>query len=144
MEERNNYNVKIETGDHGYVLEDIPHLTDYIPNLKVLSLSFSSSSFNSFSFLLGFEWICFCLILAILITKTFIIHLQTYPNPMRFNPAYSVVKWVYLHHIMIHSSIYTFQYILIFNKQHVLRYFRQYFIDFDDTVPEKVSYKLYY
>ncbi|CAH1451660.1 unnamed protein product [Lactuca virosa] len=64
MEERNNYNVKIETGDHGYVLEDIPHLTDYIPNLK------------------------------------------TYPNPMRFNPAYSVVK--------------------------------QYFIDFDDTVPEKV------
>ncbi|CAH1432220.1 unnamed protein product [Lactuca virosa] len=31
-----------------------------------------------------------------------------------------------------------YQYILIFNKQHVLRNFRQYFIDFDDIVSEKV------
>ncbi|XP_071697110.1 ATP-dependent 6-phosphofructokinase 6-like [Rutidosis leptorrhynchoides] len=64
MEQERNSNMKIEKGDYGYVLEDVPHLTDYIPNLNI------------------------------------------YPNPMRFNPAYSVVK--------------------------------QYFIDFDDSVPEKV------
>ncbi|KAI3792742.1 hypothetical protein L2E82_06630 [Cichorium intybus] len=64
MEDHGHPSTKIETGDFGYILEDIPHLSDYIPNLK------------------------------------------TYPNPMRFNPAYSVVK--------------------------------QYFIDCDDTVPEKV------
>ncbi|XP_071730342.1 ATP-dependent 6-phosphofructokinase 3-like [Rutidosis leptorrhynchoides] len=56
--------MKVETGDAGYVLEDVPHLTDYIPNLP------------------------------------------TYPNPLRSNPAYSVVK--------------------------------QYFVDADDTVPQKV------
>ncbi|XP_024986217.1 ATP-dependent 6-phosphofructokinase 6-like [Cynara cardunculus var. scolymus] len=64
MEERSNSQMKIEKGDYGYVLEDVPHLTDYIPDLK------------------------------------------THHNPMRFNPAYSVV--------------------------------RQYFVDYDDTVPEKV------
>ncbi|KAI9192286.1 hypothetical protein LWI28_020537 [Acer negundo] len=41
---------KVVKGDAGYVLEDVPHLTDYIPDLP------------------------------------------TYPNPLRFNPAYSVVK----------------------------------------------------
>ncbi|KAL7608561.1 ATP-dependent 6-phosphofructokinase 6 [Lactuca sativa] len=56
--------MKVETGDAGYVLEDVPHLSDYIPNLP------------------------------------------TYPNPLRSNPAYSVVK--------------------------------QYFVDADDTVPQKV------
>lgn len=55
---------KIITGDYGYVLEDVPHLCDYIPDLP------------------------------------------TYPNPLQDNPAYSVVK--------------------------------QYFVDADDTVPQKV------
>ncbi|KAJ0555889.1 putative 6-phosphofructokinase [Helianthus annuus] len=64
MGEQSDSQMKIEKGDYGYVLEDVPHLTDYIPNLI------------------------------------------TYPNPMRFNPAYSVVK--------------------------------QYFVDCDDTVPERV------
>ncbi|XP_076925777.1 ATP-dependent 6-phosphofructokinase 6-like [Bidens hawaiensis] len=64
MEEHSDSQMKIEKGDYGYVLEDVPHMTDYLPNLI------------------------------------------TYPNPMRFNPAYSVVK--------------------------------QYFVDCDDTVPEKV------
>jgi hypothetical protein len=33
---------KIVTGDAGYVLEDVPHFTDYIPDLPVtLSLSLS-------------------------------------------------------------------------------------------------------
>nr|XP_043622278.1 ATP-dependent 6-phosphofructokinase 6-like [Erigeron canadensis] len=67
MEEHKNGQMKIETGEYGYVLEDVPHLSDYIPNLN------------------------------------------TYPNPMRFNPAYSVVK--------------------------------QYFVDLDDTVPEKVVFQ---
>ncbi|WOG84058.1 hypothetical protein DCAR_0103238 [Daucus carota subsp. sativus] len=56
--------MKVEKGEYGYVLEDVPHLTDYIPDLP------------------------------------------TFPNPLRFNPAYSVVK--------------------------------QYFVDVDDTVPQKV------
>ncbi|XP_071721501.1 ATP-dependent 6-phosphofructokinase 7-like [Rutidosis leptorrhynchoides] len=55
---------KVFTGDHGYVLEDVPHLIDYIPNLP------------------------------------------TYPNPLQDNPAYAVVK--------------------------------QYFVDMDDTVAQKV------
>ncbi|KAK3012591.1 hypothetical protein RJ639_009244 [Escallonia herrerae] len=59
-----NHQMKVVTGDSGYVLEDVPHLADYIPDLP------------------------------------------TYPNPLRSNPAYSVVK--------------------------------QYFVDMDDTVPQKV------
>lgn len=42
--------MKVEKGEYGYVLEDVPHLTDYISDLP------------------------------------------TFPNPLRFNPAYSVVK----------------------------------------------------
>ncbi|XP_076937915.1 ATP-dependent 6-phosphofructokinase 3-like, partial [Bidens hawaiensis] len=66
MDNNNNIScqMKVETGDAGYVLEDVPHLTDYISDLP------------------------------------------TYPNPLRSNPAYSVVK--------------------------------QYFVDADDTVPQKV------
>ncbi|VFQ84692.1 unnamed protein product [Cuscuta campestris] len=56
--------MKVVKGAFGYVLEDVPHLTDYIPDLP------------------------------------------TYPNPLRSNPAYSVVK--------------------------------QYFVDMEDTVPQKV------
>ncbi|KAI4350764.1 hypothetical protein L6164_005184 [Bauhinia variegata] len=55
---------KVITGPGGYVLEDVPHLTDYIPDLPA------------------------------------------YPNPLQDNPAYSVVK--------------------------------QYFVDVDDTVPQKI------
>uniref|UniRef100_A0A1J3IY69 ATP-dependent 6-phosphofructokinase n=2 Tax=Noccaea caerulescens TaxID=107243 RepID=A0A1J3IY69_NOCCA len=55
---------KIINGSCGYVLEDVPHLTDYLPGLP------------------------------------------TYPNPLQDNPAYSVVK--------------------------------QYFVDADDTVPQKI------
>lgn len=33
---------KIVTGDYGYVLEDVPHLTDYIPDLPVCSIAFIS------------------------------------------------------------------------------------------------------
>lgn len=49
-----NSQLKIVNGDAGYVLEDVPHLTDYIPDLPVyLSLSLS------LSFIL---WICLGLI----------------------------------------------------------------------------------
>ncbi|XP_057958257.1 ATP-dependent 6-phosphofructokinase 6-like [Malania oleifera] len=47
--------VKIETGDAGYVLEDVPHIIDYVSDLP------------------------------------------TYPNPLRFNPAYLVVKQYFVH-----------------------------------------------
>ncbi|KAK4483644.1 hypothetical protein RD792_010845 [Penstemon davidsonii] len=62
--EINSWKPKIVTGEFGYTLEDVPHLSDYIPNLP------------------------------------------TYPNPLQDNPAYSVV--------------------------------RQYFVDFDDTVTQKI------
>ncbi|KAI3700240.1 hypothetical protein L2E82_44861 [Cichorium intybus] len=64
MDDNISCQMKVETGDAGYVLEDVPHLSDYIPDLP------------------------------------------TYPNPLRSNPAYSAVK--------------------------------QYFVDADDTVPQKV------
>ncbi|KAL2236037.1 UNVERIFIED_CONTAM: ATP-dependent 6-phosphofructokinase 3 [Sesamum indicum] len=64
MGSQSNHQMKVVTGEYGYVLEDVPHLTDYIPDLP------------------------------------------TYPNPLRSNPAYSVVK--------------------------------QYFVDMDDSVPQKV------
>ncbi|KAJ0091165.1 hypothetical protein Patl1_12970 [Pistacia atlantica] len=66
MEHSGNLQLKLVDGDAGYVLEDVPHLTDYIPDLP------------------------------------------TYPNPLRSNPAYSVVK--------------------------------QYFVDVDHTVAQKVIY----
>ncbi|GJN17733.1 hypothetical protein PR202_gb04828 [Eleusine coracana subsp. coracana] len=56
--------VKLDEGDFGYVLDDVQHFTDYIPDL------------------------------------------QTFPNPLQDHPAYSTVK--------------------------------QYFVNADDTVPEKV------
>ncbi|KAL1552379.1 ATP-dependent 6-phosphofructokinase 3 [Salvia divinorum] len=59
-----NFQMKVTEGQLGYVLQDVPHITDYIPNLP------------------------------------------TYPNPLRSNPAYSVVK--------------------------------QYFVDMDDSVPQKI------
>lgn len=34
--------MKVETGDAGYVLEDVPHLSDYIPNLPVSCLQLLS------------------------------------------------------------------------------------------------------
>ncbi|CAH9074290.1 unnamed protein product [Cuscuta europaea] len=49
-EEVNSQMMKVVKGEFGYVLEDVPHLTDYISDLP------------------------------------------TYPNPLRSNPAYSVVK----------------------------------------------------
>lgn len=35
MEASNGYKRKIVTGSAGYVLEDVPHLSDYIPDLPV-------------------------------------------------------------------------------------------------------------
>ncbi|KAL7112199.1 hypothetical protein ACP275_05G136900 [Erythranthe tilingii] len=64
MSSERSYQMKVVTGEFGYVLQDVPHFSDYIPDLP------------------------------------------TYPNPLRSNPAYSVVK--------------------------------QYFVDMDDSVPEKI------
>ncbi|KAL3655622.1 ATP-dependent 6-phosphofructokinase 3 [Castilleja foliolosa] len=64
MSSQSNYQMKVVTGEFGYVLQDVPHLTDYIPTLTA------------------------------------------YPNPLQSNSAYSVVK--------------------------------QYFLDMDDTVPQKI------
>lgn len=45
MEEQKNCDMKIEKGDYGYVLEDVPHLSDYIPNLNVISFFVSQLVF---------------------------------------------------------------------------------------------------
>ena len=45
---------KIVTGSAGYVLEDVPHLTDYIPHLPVRPL-FSSFIIQLFFFFLAAE-----------------------------------------------------------------------------------------
>ncbi|XP_057956942.1 ATP-dependent 6-phosphofructokinase 6-like [Malania oleifera] len=65
----NDSGVKLETGLAGYVLEDVPHLSDYIPCLPA------------------------------------------YPNPMQFNPAFSVVKQHFVNvddtvtqNIVVHKS----------------------------------------
>ncbi|KAL0833652.1 hypothetical protein Bca101_085541 [Brassica carinata] len=75
--------MKLVQGAAGYVLEDVPHLSDYILDLPVL-----------LSFLPSF-------LLSLRPSK-----IETYPNPLQSNPAYSVV--------------------------------RQYFVDEDDTVPQKI------
>ncbi|ONI33738.1 hypothetical protein PRUPE_1G444000 [Prunus persica] len=49
-----NLQMKVVKGDFGYVLEDVPHLCDYLSDLP------------------------------------------TYPNPLQFNPAYSVVKYYFV------------------------------------------------
>ncbi|XP_028777799.1 ATP-dependent 6-phosphofructokinase 6-like [Neltuma alba] len=51
----NDSGMKIVHGEAGFILEDVPHFSDYIPNLP------------------------------------------TYPNPLRSNPAYSVVKQYFVH-----------------------------------------------
>ncbi|KAL0726447.1 hypothetical protein Bca4012_022540 [Brassica carinata] len=71
--------MKLVQGTAGYVLEDVPHLSDYILDLPVLL----PPLFTLYSF-----------------------KIETYPNPLQSNPAYSVV--------------------------------RQYFVDEDDTVPQKI------
>ncbi|CAA2934857.1 ATP-dependent 6-phosphofructokinase 6-like [Olea europaea var. sylvestris] len=55
MESQSSYQMKVINGEFGYVLEDVPHLTDYIADLP------------------------------------------TYPNPLRSNSAYSVVKQYFVH-----------------------------------------------
>lgn len=43
------YKAKVVSGDAGYVLEDVPHFSDYIPDLPVRSYYLS---LNTFAFLL--------------------------------------------------------------------------------------------
>ncbi|GFQ01520.1 ATP-dependent 6-phosphofructokinase 4 chloroplastic [Phtheirospermum japonicum] len=83
MSSQSNYQVKVVTGEFGYVLQDVPHLTDYIPNLTIRASVF-------------------------IVHRAFVERkcVTAYPNPLRSNPAYSVVK--------------------------------QYFLDMDDTVPQKI------
>lgn len=44
--------MKVEKGEYGYVLEDVPHLTDYIPDLPVRLLLFLSSPFIVYALVL--------------------------------------------------------------------------------------------
>jgi len=75
---------KIITGDSGYILQDVPHLTDYIPDLPVCFFFFSS-----------IDWLI--ILLKARNDKKNKLNLfgwvvQTYSNPLQDNPAYSVVK----------------------------------------------------
>ncbi|KAJ8445843.1 hypothetical protein Cgig2_027924 [Carnegiea gigantea] len=71
-------NKKIVEGEYGYILEDVPHLTDYIPSLPVYI-------FLSPFFLLH-------LIYYGLSSKESVYGTdETHPNPLQDNPAYAVV-----------------------------------------------------
>lgn len=43
MNSTSNLRCKVITGDAGYVLEDVPHLSDYIPGISVLSFTIESA-----------------------------------------------------------------------------------------------------
>ncbi|KAG6420349.1 hypothetical protein SASPL_116874 [Salvia splendens] len=73
MDSQSNFQMKVVEGEFGYVIQDVPHLSDYVSDLQCDSINWMR---------------------------------ETYPNPLRSNPAYSVVK--------------------------------QYFVDMDDSVPEKM------
>lgn len=47
--------MKVETGDAGYVLEDVPHLSDYIPNLPVSCLQLLSLLIYLWSMFIWFD-----------------------------------------------------------------------------------------
>lgn len=68
--------------------------------------------------------------------------LQTYPNPLQDNPAYSVVKWVFFFHRYYFTQI---RFLIMFHADSIVTWFffymeiiRQYFVDADDSVPQKV------
>ncbi|KAF7814211.1 ATP-dependent 6-phosphofructokinase 3-like [Senna tora] len=84
---------KIVTGVAGYVLEDVPHLSDYISHLSVTP--FLSFFLSLLIFLLQIYGVCsidmdVCTLILLPSLSSFFI--QTYPNPLQDNPSYSVVK----------------------------------------------------
>ncbi|KAK1311824.1 6-phosphofructokinase 3 [Acorus calamus] len=121
---------KIVRGDDGYVLEDVPHLLDYIPDLPIdlnliLKSSLSSSSSAAAAAAapvrastlarMGFvgkprlkiaEGEAGYVLEDVPHLTDYLPDLPSYPNPLQNNPAYSVVK--------------------------------QYFVNVDDTVAQKI------
>ncbi|BAB89469.1 putative pyrophosphate--fructose-6-phosphate1 phosphotransferase [Oryza sativa (japonica cultivar-group)] len=81
---------KLEEGDYGYLLDDVPHFTDYLSDLPV---SADTPPLPTHP----------CLALVVPLPDS---TPATFPNPLQDHPAYSTVK--------------------------------QYFVNADDTVPEKV------
>lgn len=61
--------------------------------------------------------------------------LQTYPNPLQTNPAYSVVRYVKF--FKKNDSCF-FQFITV--TLYDLTFFRQYFVNEGDTVTQKVTH----
>lgn len=61
--------------------------------------------------------------------------LQTYPNPLQTNPAYSVVKYVKFFN-KNDLSFFQFNTVTLYD----LNFFRQYFVNEGDTVAQKVTH----
>ena len=49
--------VKLEEGDYGYVLDDVPHLTDYLPNLPVSAAAPLSRALRLLCCLICCSWV---------------------------------------------------------------------------------------
>lgn len=77
MGSNGNHKAKIVTGQAGYVLQDVPHLSDYIPDLPV-SRRFSSFLISLFcliaNFALGTEFLLFLIADVIFLVLNLIIN----------------------------------------------------------------------
>lgn len=78
--------MKLENGNAGFVLEDVPHLTDYIPDLPVRIIYLYTDVFVHIQELID------RVVVYLFTYFSYLFVWQTYPNPLQFNPAYSVVK----------------------------------------------------
>ena len=133
--------MKIVEGEYGYVLEDVPHLTDYIPDLPVIISSPTLFSLSLF-FFFGVNWLILLEIRKFWVfyfdkyindwIEWCLVLLQTYPNPLRSNPAYSVVKYVMFSFFIFNACSFVFWYIIMIN--HYLGYFILFYFLFEGNI----------
>ncbi|KAL0330398.1 UNVERIFIED_CONTAM: ATP-dependent 6-phosphofructokinase [Sesamum radiatum] len=101
MASMSNYQMKVITGDCGYVLQDVPHLTDYISNLPPIPIRCAP-----------------------------ILHIQ---SSSEFNVHFSVLDMCFVHLSALSYYLFT-----MIKYSYVYCGFRQYFVDMDDSVPQKI------
>lgn len=120
--------LKIVHGEAGYILEDVPHFSDYIPNLPVFLSLFhfqwhlrtASSHIHYSQFLFGF--VCR--------------RIQIRCDPIQLTRLLS--KWIASFDIVIVIRV-LWNVLTVFGIfGYVFCVIRQYFVHMDDTVPQKV------
>lgn len=124
--------MKIVHGDAGYILEDVPHFADYIPNLPVFSLSLSLFRSSSITYV---NYIAFTHSLADCLCNTFFFcrHIRIRFDPILLTRLLSkligLFMWFWSENGMCSVRNVDFSVFCIV---------RQYFVHMDDTVPQKV------